>query len=198
MHASLPPELLLKIVGYLPGAALKQWCSANSNFLSLGRPKLFSIIPLPTYRPDLDSTPLLTGRGKELVLQYTRGMVIYPQWKGFFGRRKGGVRRTEMLLLFIEELGKNLRFLRISDWDYMEWSKFNPVLRDGLFQHVVPHVQVLDIHGIEDISLSTIVKSAHSIRHLHLKGYSFAEEEMGKLGSGIFPNLQKLTIAFTY
>ncbi|KAH8826536.1 hypothetical protein DL96DRAFT_1608236 [Flagelloscypha sp. PMI_526] len=198
MHASLPLELLIKIVGYLSRDALKQWCSANSVFLSIGRPELFSIVLYPTIR-NFDSSLLLTGRGKELVVRYTRGIVILPRWKKFFTDRSGeGAKRTQLLLSLIEEVGKNLRFLGITDYDDMRWTNISRALRDSLFQHVVPHVQVLAIYGISHIPFSTLVKSAHGLNHLQLEEYSFSVEKVAKIGSGILPNLQNLTVTFPF
>ncbi|KAH8826534.1 hypothetical protein DL96DRAFT_1608232 [Flagelloscypha sp. PMI_526] len=197
MDASIPTELLLKIAGYLPGAALKQWCLTNSDFLSIGRPKLFSIVLFPENFRNFDSTLLLTGRGKELVVQYTRGIIVHPRFSNFFtGRSKEVEKRTRLLLSLIEEIGKNLRFLDIRDYEDMPWKDISPAILDSLFQHVVPHVHVLAIYGMLHLPLSTIFKSGRSIRHLQLEACSLTIEKMADLGPGILPNLQRLTIGF--
>ncbi|KAH8826532.1 hypothetical protein DL96DRAFT_1806401 [Flagelloscypha sp. PMI_526] len=193
---SIPVELLARILAYLPKDAIKQCCLANSVFLSLGQQKLFSAVSIPA-PGNVDSSFLLEGRGREHVVRHTREILVRPCYKKFFKGGGAGSKRTQLLLSLIKEIGKNLRFLGIVEYEDVLWSHMNSTLIQGLFQHVVPYVQVLCIHGISRIPLSTIVSSAHNLSHLRLESWSFLKEAADELGSGVLPNLQKLTITLS-
>ncbi|KAH8826456.1 hypothetical protein DL96DRAFT_1681512 [Flagelloscypha sp. PMI_526] len=193
----VPIEVLPNIIHYLPGQDLKQCCLANSALLALSQPKLFSLIRIPTFRP-IDNTCFLMGRGKELAVKHTRGLVVAPHCVPFFTEDDTEDIR-QLFLALMKEMGRNLDFLKIRDtreYGDIRWEEINPRLREGLLLHAIPYVRDLSIDSFWNIPLSTIATYAHNVRHLQFQNWSFAEEHMQEHQSVTLPKLQTLTLAF--